>query len=126
MGLDSVQIIVETENCFGIKIEDREAEKMRTVGDLVNFVWNKIENRDSKVCLTQILFFRLRKFFVEQLDISPNQFKPKTYFSELGKKEDLDNLLTKLKSELKLKLPTIFTGNRILLFFRFNRIQCKT
>ena len=67
MGLDSVQIIVDTEDCFGIKIEDRDAEKMLVVEDLVNHVWDKIEMKRSKECLTQILFFKLRKFFVKGL-----------------------------------------------------------
>lgn len=118
MGLDSVQIIVDTENCFGIKIEDREAEKMRTVGDLVDYVWINIKHKNTKACMTQILFFRLRKFFVEQLDISPNQFKQDSHFSEFGKRKELNNLLKKLELELKLKLPNIFTGDRVLLFFK--------
>ena len=39
-------------------------------------------------------------------------------FSELGDKRKLDSLLIKLKQELKLELPTIFMGDRILFFFK--------
>jgi len=118
MGLDSVQIIVDTENCFGINIEDKAAEDMRTVGDLVDYVWNNIKHQDAKACLTQILFFRLRKFFVENLFITPSQFKPRTHLSELGKKEQFDNLWEKLEYELKLIIPKVFTGDRVLIFFK--------
>lgn len=118
MGLDSVQIIVDTENCFGIEIEDRQANRMRTVEDLVDYVWSNIEHHDPKACLTQVLFFRLRKFFVKHLDILPNQFKPDSHFLEFGKRDKLDSLLPKLESELKLKLPNIFTGDRVLIFFK--------
>jgi hypothetical protein len=117
MGLDSVQIIVETENCFEIEIENYEAESILTVGDLVNCVWSKIEPRDSKACLTQILFFRIRKFFCENLNIKPSQFKPNSHFSEFGKKDQLKALWSKLESDLKLKLPTVFTGESVFIFF---------
>lgn len=118
MGLDGVQIIVDTENCFGIEIDNKAASRMRTVEDLVNHVWNNIEHRETKSCLTQILFFRLRKIFVEELKILPNQFKPDTHLAEFGEREKLDILFSRLKSELKLELPTIFTASRFLFFFK--------
>ena len=118
MGLDSVEIILDTEKCFGIEIEDREAQKMKTVGDLVDYVWDNIQKKDSKACLTQILFFRLRKFFFENLDISSNDFKPNTPISDIIKKQKTKPILQKLESDLKLKLPTIFIGGRILFIFK--------
>lgn len=118
MGLDSVQIIVDTENCFGIEIDNQAAEKMRTVGDLVDYVWDHIEHKDTKACLTQILFFRLRGFFSMHLNIDPSQFKPHTHFPELGTNKELDRLWPKLESHLKLNMPTVFTRERVLFFFK--------
>ena len=110
MGLDSVQIIVETENCFEIEIEDKAAEKMRTVGDLVDYVWDHIEHKDSKVCLTQILFFRLRHFFCKNLDITPSQFRPDSHFTDFGSRDQFKSLWGKLELDLELSLPTVFMG----------------
>ncbi|MEO0484163.1 MAG: acyl carrier protein [Planctomycetota bacterium] len=39
MGLDSVELILDLELRFKIKIPDAQAESMRTVGDLANCVW---------------------------------------------------------------------------------------
>jgi acyl carrier protein len=117
MGLDSVQIIVDTEKCFGIEINDQAAEKMRTVGELVDYVWGQIEHNDPKACLTQILFFRLRSFFTSNFNIAPIDFKPETHLSVLGTKKELDAILPQLKAHLKLEIPTVFTGEKVLFFF---------
>lgn len=39
-SLDTVDLIMEFEKEFGIKIPDEEAEKIKTVGDAVNFIEN--------------------------------------------------------------------------------------
>ncbi|MFG0259075.1 MAG: phosphopantetheine-binding protein [Phycisphaerales bacterium JB041] len=42
MGLDAVELIMETENAFGIRLTDVEAETVRTVGDLAELVEHKL------------------------------------------------------------------------------------
>ncbi|MGB9771278.1 MAG: acyl carrier protein [Candidatus Kapaibacteriota bacterium] len=41
-SLDTVELIMEFENEFGITIEDSEAEKIQTVGDVINFLKEKV------------------------------------------------------------------------------------
>ncbi|MBP5474075.1 MAG: acyl carrier protein [Bacteroidales bacterium] len=41
-SLDMVELIMEMEERFGVKISDNEAEGMRTVGDTVAFLKDKI------------------------------------------------------------------------------------
>lgn len=43
MGLDAVEIVLRTEEFFGIVIEDEEAASVRTVGDLYRLVCSKLE-----------------------------------------------------------------------------------
>lgn len=47
MGLDSVEILMEIEDSFGIEIPQHEAERICTVGDLYNAVWQKLEGKYS-------------------------------------------------------------------------------
>ncbi len=41
-SLDTVELIMEFEKEFGITIEDSEAEKIQTVGDVVTFLSDKV------------------------------------------------------------------------------------
>lgn len=41
-SLDTVELIMEFEKEFGITIEDSEAEKIQTIGDVVTFLSNKV------------------------------------------------------------------------------------
>ncbi len=40
-SLDLVELIMEMEENFGIQITDEELEKIRTIGDIVNFIKGK-------------------------------------------------------------------------------------
>lgn len=40
-SLDTVELVMEFEERFGIEIPDSEAEKIRTVGDAVNYIASK-------------------------------------------------------------------------------------
>lgn len=45
-SLDTVELIMEFEKEFEITIEDTEAEKIQTVGDVVKFLAEKIANKE--------------------------------------------------------------------------------
>ncbi len=47
MGLDSVELIMEVENCFQISIPDRDAENAYTVQALVDIVGRHLNIRNS-------------------------------------------------------------------------------
>jgi acyl carrier protein len=44
-SLDTVELIMEFENVFGIKIPDEETEKITTVGDAVAYIENKLSSK---------------------------------------------------------------------------------
>ena len=63
MGLDSVELIMEFEKAFEIRIPDQEAEKLRTVGEVHNYIWNRLDNYHSNKCNSQILFYKFKYSF---------------------------------------------------------------
>ena len=44
-SLDKVELVMEIEKRFNIRIDDSEADKLLTLGDVVNLVDDKIEQR---------------------------------------------------------------------------------
>jgi acyl carrier protein len=46
-SLDLVELVVELEDRYGIRITDEEAERIKTVGQAVDFVLNNVPARPS-------------------------------------------------------------------------------
>jgi acyl carrier protein len=84
MGLDTVELIMAVEERFGITIEDREAEKVVTVGKLYQLVFDKLHSRGSPI-IEQELYSQLRELICEQLGVKPEQVVPGAAFiDDLG------------------------------------------
>jgi len=106
MGLDSVELLMSVENRFGIRIEDSEAEKIYTVQNFVDSVYDKIITNPNEKCLTQIVFYRIRKAF-QNLKLTDKEIKPETKISELLTQTELKEKWHLLKTEIGLELPEL-------------------
>ena len=51
MGLDAVEILMEVEEAFDIRIEDSEAEAIATPADLIHLVVGKVAKANPAGCL---------------------------------------------------------------------------
>lgn len=47
-SLDTVEMIMEIEDEFGIEIPDEDAEKIQTVGKAIEYVKKKVEEQQAK------------------------------------------------------------------------------
>jgi hypothetical protein len=83
MGLDSVEIVLEVENAFGIAIPDREAEKIFTVGDFHNIVWKYVKDRKDVHCKSQNVFYRIRTALSEITNIDKKQIRTDVSLTDL-------------------------------------------
>ncbi|AZQ44183.1 acyl carrier protein [Nonlabens ponticola] len=106
MGLDSVELLMSVEDKFGIRIEDSEAEKIYTVQNFVDCVYSKIITNPNEKCLTQIVFYRIRKAF-RNLNLTEKEIKPETKISELLTQTELKENWHLLKTEIGLDLPEL-------------------
>lgn len=75
MGMDSIEILMKVENTFGVKIPDREAEQILTVGDFYDAIWKHLSGKISERCKSQTLFYKLRKAFADHFNSSLHQFR---------------------------------------------------
>lgn len=69
MGLDGVELIMEVEKAFDIRIPDPEAEKAITVGDLHEIVWRHIRHDPDGRCTSQMLFYLIRRKLIERIGL---------------------------------------------------------
>jgi acyl carrier protein len=105
MGLDGVELVMEIEKAFDIRIPDEEAEKILTVGDMYNSVWNHLENRHSNQCNSQILFYTLRKYFTDTFQLPKHLFKPHTLLNDIFPRENRRKQYFIMENNINLELP---------------------
>ncbi len=106
MGLDSVELLMSFEDKFGVSIPDAEAENIVTVQQMVDSIFEKIKLNPNDKCLSQIVFYRIRRAFEEfgneKINITPN-----TKMSDLLSKTDLQSDWTNLEIKIGLKIPEL-------------------
>lgn len=79
MGLDTVELVMEVEEAFNISIPDVRASQILTVGDLYDYIIEKLPsaNSTSDVCLTAATFYQLRRH-LREIDSKHSLIRPKT------------------------------------------------
>ena len=70
MGLDSVELVMNTEEHFGIEIPDHVAETLFTVGDLHGFIVGEL-NRTGRRQDPDVVFVELRQLICDQFGVNP-------------------------------------------------------
>src|SRR5262245_51257476 len=78
MGMDGVEIVMAGEDAFDIKIEDSEAEKLLTAGQLIDLVMSKVAITNTDICLTHRSFNLVRGFLMRRCGLQRKQVRPET------------------------------------------------
>lgn len=81
MGLDAVELVIEIEERFGVKIPDAECEKLRTPAALAAAVIARLPR--SQGCPTARAFFRLRTLLTTAGGVQRDRVKPDAMLTQL-------------------------------------------
>lgn len=81
MGLDAVELVMRTEDEFGITFSDDEAGDVRTVDDLYQLVLSKLDLTPS--CLSSKAFYRTRQSLVKCLQVPRRSIHPSSDLESL-------------------------------------------
>jgi hypothetical protein len=92
MGLEGVEIVLAAEETFGIAIPDAVASKMQTPADLIAFIAAHVPTVMSSDCVTQQLFYRLRRGFRTQIPALSAAFQPDTKLRDVVSKDEWPDL----------------------------------
>lgn len=84
MGLDMLEIVMEVEDEFDIKIADEAATSMRQIGDMARFVTWKLRSRWPRVpCPTARSFYVFRKALLECVPVNRRDVRPASKLAEI-------------------------------------------
>jgi hypothetical protein len=100
MGLDSVEILMRAEEAFGIEIPDSVAERLLTPADLVDFVAAHVPLKPTEECLSQQVFYRLRRGFRSQMKALSSTVDLDTPLKELLQKDQWPRIWEAVRAEV--------------------------
>jgi acyl carrier protein len=100
MGLDAVEIVMEVEEAFDIRLEDAEVEKISTPRNMIEVVMSKVALAGAEGCLTQRAFNLLRAALLQQLPAKRRDIAPQTRMADLAPRATRKILLECLAAEL--------------------------
>jgi hypothetical protein len=100
MGLDAVEIVMEVEAAFDIRLEDAEVEEISTPRDMIELVMGKVAQADAAGCLTQRAFNLLRAGLLLQLPLKRRDITPEARMANLVPRTHRKMLLECLAAEL--------------------------
>lgn len=105
MGIDTVELIMDVEESFGIKIPDDDAQRIVTVGDLFKFVKSHTELARTGTCLTAATFRDIRKGL--RLGGIQKRFGPSTPLVEIFPENSRRSFWAMLSRKTQLQLPNL-------------------
>ena len=109
MGLGLVELMMDVEDAFGVRIPDDRAGTIVTVGDLHDcLVDMKAELQLSPdTCLSAATFFRIRRAFCGLLSLAPGAVHPRTDLESTLPKSGRRQFWERLREELNLDIPPL-------------------
>lgn len=81
MGLEAYELLMEIEEEFGLKIEDQDAGKIETIGQLQSYLVERLgETASSKE-----VWERISRILVNHHRVPPEEIRPEAFFvADLG------------------------------------------
>jgi acyl carrier protein len=90
MGLDTVELVMEVEDEFGLSIPDADAEQIQTVGQLYAYVCHRLRPRAETVCPSARAFYRFRRALLARQPLPRRCVRPSSRISRLLPQECRD------------------------------------
>lgn len=116
MGLDSVELILAIEEEFGIEIPYDELSSVATVGDVYEMVKAQVSSVEPVVCLSQKIFYQLRKALSENYGIDCRVITPSSRLADFLSRKELQEGWPFLKLFIDLKAPPSVVAKSLLGF----------
>jgi acyl carrier protein len=83
MGLDAVELVMEVEVRFNVKLPDADCQRVRTVADLAALVVARLPSVQVGPCPTARAFFDLRRLMVAHAELERSRVRPRAHLDDL-------------------------------------------
>ena len=108
MGLDSVEIVMEVEEKFGIELSDEEATSVRTVGDLYGVLIVKgVALPMDAPCHSRRVFGLVRDVVRRHAEDAPRRLRPATSLSDCLGQQTTKEFWSRLRRDTSWDLPEL-------------------
>ncbi|MHC4928043.1 MAG: acyl carrier protein [Planctomycetota bacterium] len=89
MGLDMIEVVLEVEDEFDIKISNLDASNIESIGDLFDLILKQIATKKIDGVISgnekDAIWQRYKELLIVQLDLKPQEIIPSNrFFYELG------------------------------------------
>jgi acyl carrier protein len=99
MGLDIVELVLAVEEEFNLRIPDRDAEQIRTVGHLIDYVQTQVHCGRGAVCLSSRMFYRVRRILTATLGAPRRAVRPAARFEDVVSRHQRRRIWQLLRAE---------------------------
>jgi hypothetical protein len=82
-GEDTCELVSTIEQSFGMRLTEDELVQAKTVGELAHFLSKKLKYPVTQQCLSAVMFYKLRRAFVELFEIPRARIAPATSLYEV-------------------------------------------
>ncbi len=107
MGLDSVELILEAEESFGISLADDEMVKIVTVGQFYDAIMRELPRPEKKFCLSAVAFHRLHQPLLTVTGRNRGEVRPSTRLDTLIPSRQRKAAWKKIQRLSGLRLPPL-------------------
>jgi len=107
MGMDSVEIVMEIEDTFGISVPGKEWEQVRTVGELQDVVLKYLPVNRTSQCRSAFLFYRIRRSLERISGLERQQITPVLKLSPVFPKKNRSENWNLFSTELGMGLQEL-------------------
>jgi hypothetical protein len=105
---DPLAVVMGIEETFGLTIPDEEAEQIRTMGQLEDYVRARVVRGQEQVCVTSAAFYRLRRALGEVCGVPRERVRPQARLEDLVPLPDRPRAWHELQARLGgLHLPPL-------------------
>ena len=112
MGLDTVELVMNVEEAFDIRIDDSDAEHLQTVGELHDYIVARITMARTGTCLTASTFYKIKNGLHDCGVIE--RFSPSSKLTDFFPKTDRREFWVKLQDSTELRFPNLVRPNWVV------------